>query len=345
MDELLNFELPFIDDSTFDMTSLLDYETADVQLPKTMMNSMDGADVHIVESEETTNSATFMASSDTSSVQKTEYFENKSVDSPSASSSQSGEVARSQDSSCSEPSFHDKDPHAFASTIVVHGAWSAPTITPTLNAIRGGSKKRKTPNVVLEDISDDEERKILARKLRNKASAQTSRDRQKNRMAQLECNLQLMQSNMAIVQQQLTQEQAKNFVLGERMRQYELLLRIHKIDTSVLSESNRTPKGPNIPSNATNQTSMLTNNIVPSKGAVATNGVMVFAMLFAFTFSFNGSSSGFESACEVFRQIRRDTIGTPPLHTYSTSRRLFHLEEPPTSNHDDQFHAVGDVHG
>ena len=130
MEGLLNFALPFIDNSTFDLADVVDYEScigppADVQVPTTLVPSMDGADMYIRDSEIATVLAghrpqdSFTTSSDTSSLQKPDNSENKSVGSPSVSSSQSGGIARSEESLWSEQSFHGKAPHVSASTIMV----------------------------------------------------------------------------------------------------------------------------------------------------------------------------------------------------------------------------------
>ena len=56
-------------------------------------------------------------------------------------------------------------------------------------------------------------------------------------------------------------------------------------------------------------------------------------MLFAFTFSFNGSSSGFESARELFGQIRGDAISKQSLYALSPIHKPSFSIYPYTAPH------------
>lgn len=158
---------------------------------------------------------------------------------------------------------------------------------------RGGSKKRKSPD--LDAIEDEEERKREERKLRNKESAQTSRDRQKSRIAMLESAVQTMQTNMLLLQQHLVAQATENQHLKERMRQAELLLRVHGVDTDLLVKEDSTQKVNVTTNNITNCANVNVHcgpapvpPIMPAQGPVV-SGLMAFVLLFTFVWSFNFS--------------------------------------------------------
>eukprot|EP00998_Keelungia_sp_KM082_P003927 NODE_1492_length_1317_cov_67.819328_g1479_i0.p1 GENE.NODE_1492_length_1317_cov_67.819328_g1479_i0~~NODE_1492_length_1317_cov_67.819328_g1479_i0.p1 ORF type:complete len:405 (+),score=55.01 NODE_1492_length_1317_cov_67.819328_g1479_i0:60-1274(+) len=106
-------------------------------------------------------------------------------------------------------------------------------------APRGGSKKRKT--VDLEEIQDDEERRRCARRERNKQSAQTSRDRGKQKLALLESSVTLLTNSNHLLQHQLDTSNAETAALKEKLRQAEALLTQHQIPLSVLTQPTPAP--------------------------------------------------------------------------------------------------------
>eukprot|EP00668_Euglena_longa_P017159 GGOE01021507.1.p1 GENE.GGOE01021507.1~~GGOE01021507.1.p1 ORF type:complete len:286 (-),score=48.73 GGOE01021507.1:578-1330(-) len=168
----------------------------------------------------------------------------------------------------------------------------AATPSAPLAALRGGSKKRKDPD--LNTIMDEEERKRAERKIRNKEAAQNSRDRVKSHIVQLECSLQTMSYTNAALQQQLQLQIGENRCLRERLRQAELLLQKSNIDTGLLT---RTEALMGTQNNCMATSTSPGNHAVPlfednltklrhEKGPLA-SGFMTFALLFTFVFAFN----------------------------------------------------------